>query len=275
MANKKQHRILPPDHTAVCDPRMCWAVVPINLNPLMKSTTTKALRAFTLIELLVVIAIIGILASMLLPALATAKNKAQRTVCLSNFKQMLLGYNIYSADANGLVMESNWGTPSTYGWLYSYDTSVFAAPAQECFDLTKGEMYRYISFQTNVYRCPNDFKGVGNWQARAMQKSSYCMNGSVNQYGGGVAVLQLDAYQPEDILMWEQDEKSPFFFNDGGNFPSEGISTRHSIGALCGSANGTAEYININDWTILSVTSQAAGNTKNRVWNRPDTATGH
>ena len=101
------------------------------------------------------------------------------------------------------------------------------------------------------------------------------MNGSVNQFGVGVAVLKLDDYKPDDILMWEQDEKTPFYFNDGGNFPSEGISVRHGIGALCGSANGTAEYIDINLWTSLAVTSQNPTQTKNSLWNRPDTATGH
>ena len=55
-------------------------------------------RGFTLVELLVVIAIVGILASLLLPALSRAKTKARNIACVSNVKQLDLALLMYAAD---------------------------------------------------------------------------------------------------------------------------------------------------------------------------------
>ncbi|MBM3831979.1 MAG: DUF1559 domain-containing protein [Verrucomicrobia bacterium] len=101
------------------------------------SLGSRLRAAFTLIELLVVIAIIAIISSLLLPAIAKAKESSRTMICKSNFRQLMLAVSMYSTDYDGRI-------PRFHKWLFTKQ-----------FDLTTGWLYRYLKAKP-VYLCPTD-----------------------------------------------------------------------------------------------------------------------
>src|SRR6266496_3750690 len=106
--------------------------------------------AFTLIDLLVVIAIIAILAAMLLPALSKAKSKGQGIACLSNTRQIALGWLTYCSDLGDKLPPLGSLVGGRLDWVAAnpddYDQGILIDPAQSF-------LAAYMK-SSKVYKCP-------------------------------------------------------------------------------------------------------------------------
>jgi len=158
---------------------------------------------FTLIELLVVIAIIAILAAMLLPALAKAKQRAMAVQCLSNTRQLAIAWTMYAGDNNDMMVP-NRGLGGQSPLIVNPQTNPDLQPggkyAQWCpgsfqnltvalsYDkwIKTGLLYPYLN-SLPVYHCPADHNRVPRGVAQSFRKPAlrtYSMNAWVQSMDG-------------------------------------------------------------------------------------------
>ena len=139
----------------------------------------KKRNAFTLVELLVVIAIIALLMAILIPALNRARESGKRATCMSNMRQLVLAWLLYTEDWDGKIMNGDaghWhGREQPWvgkGWHDNYSSGALLPKQDQINAIRDGSMWPYAK-AVRLYRCPTGY---------AQEMITYSVMDSMNAY---------------------------------------------------------------------------------------------
>ena len=186
-------------------------------------------RAFTLIELLVVIAIIAILAAILFPVFAKAREQARKTACTSNVKQLGMAWMMYVQDNDETYPPSNSTQTSSTEWEVQTPNRFPCKPCRPRNKVTKLPYdsrpfaLPYIK-STQLFICPSDY-GIPNWPDEPTkggpvwkgEGTSYCLNTVMTRLGSLAAIpIPAETYMGAEIFSWHSDDPLNYWRNTNG-----------------------------------------------------------
>lgn len=202
-------------------------------------------RALTLLELLAVIAVIGLLVSVLLPALGSARRAAQGTACLSNLRQAATSFLLYAQDNDGTIPGTFWQGSANLDWAGANNASYLANPGRYSHPLESSVLWRYVAAQDRIFECPTVRREANRWydytvvirMAGARIETPWQMTypldpAKANSDRRRFAALPL--LIEEDTLFYNRS------FPDGSFAAADQFSDRHRGGANLGYLDGSA-----------------------------------